>query len=93
MKQYSMKDGAANTIYHNEPLVYQPLPKIESEEEKILRYERVIDQLKKMVDTVRKQTKATAFQFEREIQSKTELEYYLKKAVDKVYKEKKKQQQ
>ena len=57
------------------------------------RYERVIDKLKKMVDTVRKQTKATAFQFEREIQSKTELEYYLKKAVDKVYKEKKKQQQ
>ncbi len=54
MKQYSMKDGAANTIHHNEPLVYQPLPKIESEEEKILRYERVIDQLKKMVDTVRK---------------------------------------
>jgi hypothetical protein len=27
----------------NEPLVYQALPKIESEEEKILRYERVID--------------------------------------------------
>ena len=46
-----------------------------------------------MVDTVRKQTKATTFQFEREVQSKTELEYYLKKAVDKVYKEKKKQQQ
>lgn len=54
MKQHSMKDGGGNTIYPNEPLVYQPLPKIESEEEKILRYERVIDQLKKMVDSVRK---------------------------------------
>lgn len=59
MKQHSMKDGGTHTINQNEPLVYQPLPKIESEEEKIMRYERVIDQLKKMVDSVRKQTKAT----------------------------------
>ena len=38
-----------------------------------------------MVDNVRRQNKATRAQFERELSSKTELEYYLKKAVDKVY--------
>lgn len=64
---------------------------IETEEAKILRYERVIDQLKKMVDNVRRQNKGTRGQFERELSCKTELEYYLKKAVDKVYKEKQKQ--
>lgn len=74
------------------PLIYQPIGKIESEEQKILRYERVIDQLKKMVDNVRKQNKATRVQFEREISSKTELEHYLKKAVAKVTKERKKAQ-
>lgn len=57
---------------------------------KIMRYERVIDQLKKMVDNVRRQNQTTRVQLEREVGSKTELEYYLKKAVDKVYKEKKK---
>ena len=62
----------------------------ESEEAKILRYERVIDQLKKMVDNVKKQNKVTRQTFEREIASKTELEHYLKKVVDKVIKERKK---
>lgn len=45
-----------------------------------------------MVDNVRKQNKATRVQFEREISSKTELEHYLKKAVAKVTKERKKAQ-
>ena len=58
-----------------------------------MRYERVIDQLKKMVDNVKKQNKATRVQFEREISSKTELEHYLKKAVGKVTKERKKAQE
>ena len=44
---------------NNEPLIYQPQAKIESEDQKILRYERVIDQLKKMVENVKKQNKAT----------------------------------
>ena len=38
----------------NEPLIYQPQAKTESEDQKILRYERVIDQLKKMVENVKK---------------------------------------
>ena len=41
-----------------------------------------------MVDGVRRQNKATRQQLERELQGKTELEYFLKKAVDKVLKEK-----
>jgi hypothetical protein len=73
-----------------EPLVYQAMTHQESEEAKILRYERVIDQLKKMVDNVKKQNKTTRQTFEREIASKTELEHYLKKVVDKVIKERKK---
>lgn len=42
-----------------EPLVYQASAKTETEEQKIFRYERVIDQLKKMVENVKKQNKAT----------------------------------
>ena len=60
----------------------------ESEDQKILRYERVIDQLKKMVDNVKKQNKNTRTQFEKEISSKTELEHYLSKVVKKVKREK-----
>lgn len=45
-----------------------------------------------MVDNVRKQNKNTRTQFEKEVQSKTELEHYLKKAVNKVMKERKKNQ-
>jgi len=58
-----------------------------------MRYERVIDQLKKMIENVKKQNKNCRMQFEREIAYKTELEHYLKKAVNKVLKERKKQQQ
>jgi len=43
-----------------------------------------------MVDNVKKSNKNTRMQFEREISSKTELEHYLKKVVDKVLKERKK---
>lgn len=46
-----------------------------------------------MVDNVRKQNKGTRTQFEREISTKTELEHYLKKAVHKVTKERKKAQE
>lgn len=43
-----------------------------------------------MIDAVKKQNKATRAQFEREVESKTELEHYLKKAVKKVINERKK---
>jgi len=43
-----------------------------------------------MVDNVKKQNKGTRTQFEKEISSKTELEHYLKKVVDKVMREKRK---
>ena len=36
------------------PLYYEPAKKIETEEEKIVRYERVIDKLKKMMEHERK---------------------------------------
>lgn len=70
-------------------LTLQGIPRIETDEDKIQRYERVIDHLKKMIDTVKKQNKTTRTQFEKEIASKTELEHYFKKAVDKVLKERK----
>lgn len=41
-----------------------------------------------MVDHTRRQNKGTRAQLEREMGGKTELELYLKKAVDKVMKEK-----
>ena len=43
-----------------------------------------------MVENVKRQNKGTRTQFEREFSSKTELESYLKKAVNKVIKERKK---
>lgn len=45
-----------------------------------------------MVDNSKKQNKNTRQTFEREIASKTELEHYLKKVVNKVIKERKKNQ-
>lgn len=73
----------------DENMTLNGMPRIETDEDKIQRYERVIDHLKKMIDTVKKQNKTTRMQFEREIASKTELEHYFKKAVDKVLKERK----
>jgi hypothetical protein len=96
---------AQSTIHKNQPsfglppsgagelpgsLVYQPNNKHETEDQKIERFERVIEQLKKMVDKVKQQNKACRIQFEREIAYKTELEHHLKKVVDKVIKERKK---
>lgn len=43
-----------------------------------------------MVDKVKLQNKTSRIQFEREIAFKTELEYYLKKVVRKVVKERRK---
>lgn len=63
---------------------------INDDEQKVMRYERVIDQLQKMIDQTKRQNKTTRTQFEKEIESKTELEHYLKKAVKKVLAEKKK---
>lgn len=36
------------------PLFYEPAKKVESEDEKIVRYERVIDKLRKMMEHERK---------------------------------------
>ena len=86
-----LRINGAQTEYTNQsPLRVDGSSKVESEEQKILRYERVIDQLQKMIDAVKKQNKSTRMQFEKEISSKTQLEYYLKKAVKKVINERKK---
>lgn len=45
-----------------------------------------------MIDVVKKQNKMTRLQFEKEMSSKTQLEYYLKKAVKRVINERKKSQ-
>ena len=36
------------------PIFYEPAKKVESEEEKIVRYERVIDKLRKMMEHERR---------------------------------------
>jgi hypothetical protein len=57
---------------------------VETDEEKVQRYERVIEKLKKMLDTERKNLKGSRVMFQREMNSKTDLEYMLKECVDKV---------
>lgn len=71
------------------PLFYEPARKIESEEEKILRYERVIETLRKQMENERKLLKGARSQLNRDISQKTELEVLLKQAVDKVMNERK----
>ncbi len=71
------------------PLVYIPRQKTESEEDKIKRYERVIEKLKKMLDHERKLLKGSRLQYQREMQSKTELEHLLRETVEQVRNEKK----
>lgn len=71
------------------PLIYEPARKIESEEEKIVRYERVIDTLRKQMENERRLLKAARTQLNRDISQKTELEVLLKQAVDKVMSERK----
>lgn len=61
---------------------------MESEEEKIRRYERVVEKLKKMLENERKQLKQARMQYQREISSKTELEHLLKETVEAVKMEK-----
>jgi hypothetical protein len=62
---------------------------VESEEEKIKRYERVIEKLKKMLDHERKQLRGARMQYQREMSSKTELEHLLRETVETVKNEKK----
>jgi hypothetical protein len=70
-------------------LIYEPAKKIESEDDKVVRYERVIDKLRKMMEHERKLLKFARTQYQKETQSKTELEVLLKCAVDKVFGERK----
>ena len=71
------------------PLVYVPPRKVETEEEKLRRYDRVMDKLRKMMQNERRLLKAARLQYNKELGSKTELEVLLKQAVDKVKGERK----
>jgi predicted RNase H-like nuclease (RuvC/YqgF family) len=71
------------------PIIYQPARKIESEEDKIHRYERVIEKLRKMLEHERRQLKGARVQYNKEMGSKTELEHLLREAVEKVKRERK----
>jgi hypothetical protein len=62
---------------------------VESEDEKIVRYERVIDKLRKMMEHERKVLKLARLQYNRDLSQRTELEVLLKQAVDKVMTERK----
>ena len=73
------------------PIVYQPKAKVETEEDKIRRYERVIEKLRKMMEHERKQLKGARLQYNKEMHQKTELEVTLRQAVDKVKRERKRQ--
>lgn len=74
-----------------DPLVYQTQKKTETEEQKEKRYQRVIEHLRNNIENVRRQHQLYFMQLQRELSTKTELEYYLKKAVKKVFRDKKKQ--
>ena len=62
---------------------------METEEEKLRRYDRVMDKLRKMMQNERRLLKAARLQYNKELGSKTELEVLLKQAVDKVKGERK----
>lgn len=66
-------------------MIYEPAKKIESEDDKVVRYERVIEKLRKMMEHERKLLKLARAQYQKETASKTELEVLLKCAVDKVF--------
>jgi len=70
------------------PLVYVPKQKTETEEDKIMRYERVIDKLKKMLEHDRRLLKGARGQYQREMSFKTELEVILRDTVEQVRAEK-----
>ena len=63
---------------------------METEEEKLRRYDRVMDKLRKMMQHERRLLKGARLQYNKELASKTELEILLKQAVDKVRSERKK---
>jgi len=56
----------------------------ESEDEKVARYERIIEKLRRTLDTERKNLKQTRADYQMEIASKTELEKIMKECVDEV---------
>lgn len=66
------------------------MKKVETEEEKVKRFERVIEKLKKMLDFERRQLKQSRSQYQVEMSSKTELEHLLRETVEQVKNEKKK---
>jgi len=72
------------------PLVYIPKQKVETEDEKVLRYERVIDKLKKMLEHERRLLKGARTLYQREMGLKTELEQLLRETVETVRAEKNK---
>lgn len=69
------------------PLFFEPARKQETEEDKVLRYERVIETLRKQMENERKLLKQARAQLNKDMQQKTELEILLKQAVDKVLNE------
>lgn len=71
------------------PLYYNPARKQESEEEKLQRYDRVMEKLKRTMQSERQKLKIARQQYNKELGSKTELEILLKQAVDKVKSERK----
>lgn len=83
--------GLSRAASHQQsgPLVYMPQRKVETEEEKLRRYDRVMDKLRKMMQNERRLLKTARLQYNKELGSKTELEVLLKSAVDKVKGERK----
>jgi DNA repair exonuclease SbcCD ATPase subunit len=86
----STRGGQANQQQQANPLVYIPKQKTETEDEKVLRYERVIDKLKKMLEHERRLLKGARQQYQREMGVKTELEVLLRETVEQVIAEKQK---
>ncbi|CAI2367547.1 unnamed protein product [Moneuplotes crassus] len=77
------------TIGENFAASFGPGPQ-ESEEDKIHRYERIIEKLKKNLEFERKNLKGARNQYQSEMNMKTELEEMLKECVQQVQKEIKK---
>lgn len=85
-----MSRAQSNMQSHNGgPLYYNPARKQESEEEKLQRYDRVMEKLKRTMQSERQKLKIARQQYNKELGSKTELEILLKQAVDKVKSERK----
>lgn len=71
------------------PLAYVPVRKVETEEEKIKRYERLVEKLKQTLNNDRRTLRACRLQYSKELSNRTELEELLKQAVEKVKNERK----